>query len=113
MSSTAFTAQAGSDGTATVTIPPVLSGLQWTISQSSIESIPLRGGASCTTKLNGNMVTTSQVIPATASGAPAINVQAGDVLTYQFAGLTQGDTAKVTIFYNESQWGSPPNYSWV
>lgn len=108
-----FTATADANGNATVTIPQVKSGLQWTVGQSSVESIPTRTGASCVTTLNGNLVTSSQIIPSAASGAPAINLNSGDNLVFTFAGLTQGDTAKVTLYYNESQWGTPPNYAWV
>lgn len=37
-----------------------------------------------------------------------MNLQASDTLTFDFAGLTSGDTAIVTIYYTESQWGSIP-----
>ena len=113
MPSAPFTATANAAGIATVTIPPVLSGLQWTVAQSSVETLPTRSGVTCTTTLNGNLVTSTQVVPSTAGGSPAINVQAGDALVYAFTGLTQGDTAKVTLFYNESAWGTPPRTDWV
>lgn len=108
-----FTATADVNGNATVTIPPVKSGLQWTIAQTSVESFPSRVGASCVASLNGNLVTSTQIIPSAASGPPAFNIQAGDQLAFTFSGLTQGDVAKVTLYYNESAWGTPPNYSWV
>lgn len=110
---TPFTALADASGNATVTIPPVKSGLQWTVPQFSVESIPTRVGASCVTRMNGNLITSTQVVPSTAAGVPAILVNAGDVLTFTFAGLTQGDTAKVTLSYNEALWGTPPRSDWV
>lgn len=113
MAATPFTATAGSDGTCTVTVSPYKAGIQWTVGQTAIESLPTRTGATCITKLNGNLLTSSQVIPATAGGQPAINMQATDIMTFEFAGLTAGDTAKVTVYYNESAWGTPPNASWV
>lgn len=113
MPSAPFTAIANASGVAAVTVPPVLSGLQWTVAQSSVESLPTRSGVTCVTTLNGNLVTSTQVVPATAGGTPAINLQAGDTLVYTFAGLTQGDTAKVTLYYNESPWGTPPRTDWV
>jgi hypothetical protein len=113
MAAKPYTATAGSDGKASITVSPLLSGIQWTVGQTSVESIPIRTGASCTESLNGNLVTNTQIIPSAASGSPAINLQANDKLTFDFAGLTAGDTAKVTIYYNESEWGTPPNYAWV
>jgi hypothetical protein len=102
------TGQADSSGTATVTISPDKSGIQWAVAQIACESFPARTTAQVVTRFNGSLLTTSAVIPSVASGAPAITLQAIDQLTFLFTGLTQGDTTNVTIYYNESPWGTIP-----
>lgn len=108
MAARPYTARAGAAGTCTVTIRPELSGVQWTISQIGVESQPARLTGNVTQRLNGNYQTSSSILPSSAGGVPAVNLQASDTLTFDFAGLTSGDTAIVTIYYTESQWGSIP-----
>jgi hypothetical protein len=109
MAKASFTAIAGSTGTATVTVVPNKSGIQWTIGQIGLESIPQNGNASAIVKLNGRYVTSSNVIPASASGVPAVNLEYIDTMTVDFSGLNSGEQAIVNIFYNESLWGTVPN----
>lgn len=109
MPMTSRTATAKADGTCTVNISPDKSGIQWTVGQTTVETNPFRGTAQCTTRFNGRYVTSSAVLPATAGGSPAINLQAMDVLSFDMVGMTLGDVAVVTIYYTESKWGTDPN----
>lgn len=108
MAATPYTARANASGACTISISPDKSGIQWTIAQVGVESQPVRTTGTVTTRLNGNYVTSSAVLPTASSGAPAFNLQTNDKLTFDFAGLTSGDTAIVTIYYTESQWGTIP-----
>lgn len=102
------TASADSTGTAVVTITPDKSGVQWTIAQLGVESVPPRGTATATIRLNGRYVTSTIVMPQSAGGQPFINLQYNDQFTVTFSGLTVKDEAIVTYFYNESLWGTIP-----
>lgn len=108
MAARPYTARAGAAGTCTVTIRPELSGVQWTIAQIGVETQPARVTAQATTRMNGNYLTSTAVMPSTSSGVPAVNLQASDTLTFDFIGMTSGDTAVVTIYYTESPWGTIP-----
>lgn len=108
MAARTYSAQAKADGTATVSISPDKSGIQWAVAQTSAECKPSRNTQQVTTRLNDNYVTSSSVLPSTASGAPAVTLQATDKLTFDFTGCTQGDSCIVFILYNESQWGTIP-----
>lgn len=98
----------GADGTATINISPDKSGIQWTVGQTGVESVPTRTTGTCTTRLNGNYLTSTATLPASAGGQPAINIQATDTLSFLFQGLTQGDSAIVTLYYTETPWGTIP-----
>jgi len=108
MSDRAYSVQAGASGTATVNISPDKSGVQWAIAQLSSECIPSRVTQQVTVRKNGNYYTSSAVLPSTASGTPALLLQATDTLAVTFTGCTAGDNCIVTIFYTESPWGSVP-----
>lgn len=103
------TAIAGAAGTAQVRIQHGRSGLQWVVSQISVQSIPLRTGATVTVNLNGQYWTSTSVLPATASGQPFITLNASDLLTADFAFLTVGDSAILNLFYVETHWGNADN----
>jgi hypothetical protein len=105
----AETARAGVAGTAQVRVQQNRSGIQWVLSQFSCDSVPQRAAASVTVKLNGQYVTSSPFLPQTASGQPFITLNASDVLTADFAGLTNGDVAIFNLFYAETHWGNADN----
>lgn len=98
-------ARAASNGTATVEIQQTKSGLVWVVSQMAVESQPVRNTAKCTVKRNGQLMTTTAIVPATAGGNPFYRLNAGDILSFFFENLTSGDTARAIISYEESQWG--------
>jgi hypothetical protein len=98
-------ARAGSDGTATVTVQQNLAGLVWVVSQISVTSEPLRAAANCTVRRNGQLMTTTSIVPATAGGQPFYRLNSGDTLTFEFTNLTANDIARATVSYSESQWG--------
>lgn len=108
MAAKPYTAVATAAGTASLTISPDKSGIQWTIAQLGFETQPFRATAQCTVRLNGNYLTSTAVAPASTSGQPAVNLQATDKLTFDFVGMTAGDTAIITAYYNESAWGTIP-----
>ena len=105
----AFSSFAGVGGTTTVRITPNKSGIQWSIAQVGIESVPQRATANATVRVNGRYITSSAILPSSASGTPAINLQYFEEMTVDFVGLTSGDNAVVTVFYTESPWGYTPN----
>ena len=106
MATTSRTATAKADGTCTVNISPDKSGIQWTVAQSTVETLPFTGTAQVTTRLDGRYMTSSSVLPATAGGSPAIVLQSMSILSFDLIGMTPGSVAVVTIYYTESVWGS-------
>ena len=108
MTALSASAQANASGTATVSISPNKSGIQWAVAQISVECKPSRATQNVTVRVNGNYFTSSASMPDVASGAPAQMLQAMDIMTFDFAGCTSGDSCIVTIYYTESQWGSVP-----
>lgn len=108
MTMAAFTATADVTGVATVFVTPDKAGVQWTIGQLGIETRPNNANVSAIVTFNGRYVTSSSVLPSSASGQPAINLQSVDKVTVQFSGMNVGEQAIVTVFYNESLWGTMP-----
>lgn len=108
MTAKAFSATVKADGTCLINISPDKSGIQWTVGQTGVESVPTRATGTVTTRLNGNYLTSTATMPASAGGQPAINMQATDTLSFLFTGLTVGDNAIVTLYYTETPWGTIP-----
>jgi hypothetical protein len=104
----AQSATAKADGTAVVSISPTKSGVQWAIGQIAVESAQASQTAEATVRVNGRLYTSAQFLPMTASGQPALMLQAADIMTVEFTNLTPGDTAEVSCWYNESPWGEIP-----
>lgn len=103
------TAVANAGGIAQVRIQHSRSGIQWVVSQMSVQSQPLRSGAAVTINLNGQFVTNSPFLPQTASGQPFITLNASDLITADFSFLTLGDVAILNLFYVETHWGNAEN----
>lgn len=102
--------QAGSSGTATVTVSgeSIPTGMIWVVSQISIETIPSRVTASATVRKNGRYLTSSaQGSASSAQGPPYISLSSHDVLTVTWTGLSLNDSCIATLLYNEHIWGSP------
>jgi len=109
-----FTATADATGTAVITVQAVPAGLMWLVSQMGISTVPFRVGAACTVKRGLEFIANSGLASAdTASGQPAIQLTATDVLTATFTGLTKGDEALVTLFVEEIDWQNNPTPRWV
>lgn len=108
MTMLSLSATADATGKATVEITPNKSGVQWTVAQIGVETIPVRPAGNATTRLNGRYVTSTAVLPSSAGGQPFINIQPIDKLSIDFVGLTAGDSCIVSVFYNESLWGETP-----
>lgn len=99
---------ASAAGTATLYIVPDKAGIQWAIAQFSVDSSPSRPQGTATVRKNGLYVTSTQTLPQSASGAPAILLQPMDTLTVDFTGLTLLDNAIATVFFTETPWGYLP-----
>lgn len=101
---------AAANGAATLTLQPVPTGLEWIVSQTSVESIPARNGSSITIRKNGRYITSTPLSlgAAAASGPPSIMLTSHDVLTLVFAGMTAGDTCIGTLLYTEYVVGTLP-----
>lgn len=92
-------------GIATINVQHNKSGIIWVVSQISVESSPVRPAANVAVTRNGRPMTTTAVVPATASGQPFYRLNASDILTLTYRNLTSGDTAIATISYSETLWG--------
>lgn len=101
-----FTAIAIAGGTATVDITPVPGGLQWIVWQFTVETIPVRGAAQATVRRNGRYLTSTIVgSSSSAQGPPSLQLAPSDELTCTWVGLTVGDEAILTLFYEETEMG--------
>jgi len=104
------TAKVAANGTASVTLGPIPSGLQWTVYQISTETSTPRSGSSVTIRKNGRFIS-SGPLPLgslSAQGPPFILVNPSDQLVASWAGMTAGDTCFVTWLYQQSQWSATP-----
>lgn len=97
--------RAAADGTATVHIQHNKSGIVWVVSQLSVQDVPSSSVGQCTVKRNGQLMTTTSIVPATAGGQPFYRLNAGDDLECAFTNLTPSANAIVTASYSETQWG--------
>lgn len=109
MSDYTQTAIADSTGAAVVSISLNNAGLVWVVAQVSNESVPFRVGATAIIRRNGRFIAGTSIGSAdTAYGPPAILLRSGDVLTVTWAGLTKGDQAIATAFYDEQPDSAKP-----
>lgn len=93
-----------------LTIEGPSSGLQWTIYQLSVETIPFEAGASVIVRRNGRIITTSSTGGrAAAQGPPAIMFGAGDEMTVEWDGVANKDQLLCTLMYTEQNWGDIPD----
>jgi hypothetical protein len=104
------TAKAAANGTASVTLGPIPTGVQWTVYQISTETSTPRPGSSVTVRKNGRFITNSPLSlgAASAQGPPFILAHPSDQVTASFAGMTVGDTCFVTWLYQETLWSVTP-----
>lgn len=109
------TATGKADGTAVIDFAHGKAGLQWVVSQISIETVPPRSSATVMVRLNGRYMTSSSDGSAiSAQGPPSIRLQSNDILSVSWAALTLGDQCILTLFYQEGPWGvEDPSFGWV
>lgn len=85
------------------------SGVQWIVSQISNSTSPFRVGSTVTVKRNGRYLTSTPLASGdSASGPPAYLLNASDVLSLIFTGMTVGDQVEGTLFYDEKAWSPNP-----
>lgn len=104
------TAKVAADGTASITLAGIPTGVQWTVYQISTETSTPRSGSSVTVRKNGRFITSGPLAlgALSAQGPPFILVHPGDQLVASWAGMTAGDTCFVTWLYQETLWSITP-----
>lgn len=75
--------------------------IRWIIWQMSVESSQEYGVEVEAVRRNGRYITSSFIVPAAAQGPPAFILDGGDIITFSFAGLDEGEEAIVNLFYEE------------
>lgn len=101
------TGTANASGNATVTYQHNKTGIWWIIWQWTVETIPFRSGARSATRRNGRYVaSTVSGGGASAQGPPAMLLEPSDVLEFTWTGLTLGDQAIATLYYEEVPAGT-------
>lgn len=102
-------ARANANGEATATVQQNKSGLQWLVYQIAVETIPQRSSAQATVTLNGRYITSTVVgSGSSAQGPPYLTISGMDQLVVSWVGLTAGDSAILTLLYQETEWGVLP-----
>lgn len=96
---------AAASGSVAVTIQHGKTGLWWIVWQLSVASYPARSQASCTVTRNGNYMTSTATVPASAQGPPAWKLEPSDVLTFNFSGFHAGDECIATLLFEETLGG--------
>lgn len=102
-----ISARANASGIAVVRFQLNRAGVIWVVSQISVFSTPARQAATCNVTRNGQPMTNTSFLPATASGQPFYRLNPSDVLELTYRNLTNGDTAQAVISYSESLWNQP------
>lgn len=103
----ALSGRAGPAGTARITVAGFIpSGLVWVVSQVGIEAQSAKPTMSAVLRKNGRFITSSASgLSSSAAGAPYLSLKSPDQLTVDYAGLNNGDTVLLTLFYREITWG--------
>jgi hypothetical protein len=105
---------ANASGKAVIDFQHFKSGVQWIVSQLTNSTSPFRVGSVLTVTLNGGYVTSTPLASGdAATGPPFIKLEATDILTFTFTGMTAGDQCTAGIFYTEQQWSSHPEGGYV
>lgn len=95
-----FSATVAANGTAVAEIR-ASARQSWAVKQVSTELPNAPAGSTSMLRKNGALVT-SMVAPGdVASGDPAVQLAAGDVLTVEWAGCTPGVTGQVYVIYDD------------
>lgn len=82
-------------------------GLWWIVWQWTVETNPVRTSARATARRNGRYITSTLVgSGSSAQGAPALKLEASDVFTMDWVGLTSGDQAVLTLLLEEVPAGT-------
>jgi hypothetical protein len=87
-----------------LTLGTPAAGLKWAVWQLTVDTIPFRPGATAQVKRNGSLFTsTYNGGRATASGPPAILIQAGDIVTVQWDQVQINDELLCHLYFEEVQ----------
>ena len=105
-----YSAFANAQGSATITINDVKSGLTRVIGQISVECLTaFRVGATATLKMNGRYLTSTIIASGdTAYNQPYIAQNTSDTITAVFTGFTNKDQVAVTLYCVEIPWTDNP-----
>ncbi len=84
--------------------------IRWVVWQLSVEvSVSNSQAQVDSVRRNGRLITSSFIVPASAQGPPAIVMDGSDNLEVLFTGMNPGETAIVTLFYEEVIIGQLPS----
>lgn len=105
-----YSAFANAQGSATITINDVKSGLTRVIGQISVECLTaFRVGATATLRMNGRYLTSTILASGdTAYNQPYIGQNTSDIITAVFAGFNSNDQVAVTLYCIEIPWTDNP-----
>lgn len=107
-------ARVPASGTVTIPFTHNKSGIQWVVSQLTNSTSPFRVGSVLTVQKNGQYVTSTPLASGdAATGPPFLILNASDVLSFVFSGMTSGDQCTATIFYTEQAWSENPQGGYV
>lgn len=96
---------ADASGNASIAVGHIPSGVVWVVWQVAVETSPARPGCTATITKNLRYLSSTNLgSGASAQGPPAISLKGGDSLAVNWAGMQPGDTAIVSVYYNETLW---------
>jgi hypothetical protein len=102
-----FQVQITANGTASLTIRPTDTAIEWDIYQISTLTGNQKNNCDVDVLYNGFYLCNSyQGQKDTATGPPDVVLQPSDFLTINFIGATPGDYATVGLWYNENPTGT-------
>lgn len=96
-------------GTSQIDFQHGKAGVQWIVSQMANSTSPFRVGSVMTVNRNMRYVTSTPLAGGdAATGPPFLLLNAADVLSFIFTGMTVGDYITVTLYYAERPWSNNP-----
>jgi hypothetical protein len=111
MSSLVRSVTADANGSGTVTFNQIPTGIQWIVSQTTVETIPQGVGCSAYIKRNGRLLSSTPFgSSSSAGGDPAITISPGDDFSIEWQGAPAGSALVGTIFYQEVPYGELPTH---
>lgn len=93
-----YTAVCDATGAATISVRP-RGAETWRCYQVAAEMVNVTSGASCSIRINGNLVSPIVAGGDAAAGDPPIDVGNADTLTIEWLGGVAGRVCKATVYY--------------